>query len=173
MNPTLDDIFYASLEAWDTDEETYRNLKYSREALAVNIRQFVCWLAQRNGYSLHEIGQYLGIDHSTVHHNKKKVEDYLSYDTEYISLLNKAMKIIDKNKEREEVQVKEVAIKGYISRDEDNTLTLWEKEPIRDKFKNGEGYWFGESPRDLDPTLFPWITWSTKPQPCEIIVKIK
>lgn len=171
MKPTLDDIFYASLEAWDTDEETYRNLKYSREALAVNIRQFICWLAQRNEYSLHEIGQYLGIDHSTVHYNKKKVEDYLSYDTEYISLLNKAMETIDKSKE--DIKVKEITIDGYITRDEDGELTLWEGEPIREKFSDGNGYWCGESPRDLDPTLFPWITWSTKPQPCEIIVKIK
>lgn len=171
MKPTLEDIFSTSLQVWNVDKENYSNLKYSRNASVVNIKQVVCWIAQRYGYSQSEIGRYLGIDHSTVHYNKRKVEDYLSYDTKYISLLNKTMDILNKNKA--EVLEKEVTITGYITRDEDGDLTLWDGEPMRERFKEGVGYWYGECPRELNPTLFPWITWSTKPQFCEIIVRLK
>ena len=41
MRPTLDDMFYAVLEVFDIDDETYRNIKDSRESLAVSVRQLI------------------------------------------------------------------------------------------------------------------------------------
>ena len=82
MKPTLEDIFYAVLEAFDINEETYRNIQKSRKSLAVSVRQVICWIGQNTyGYTQNEIGLYLGLDHSTVWHNKMKVEDYIYPNT--------------------------------------------------------------------------------------------
>ena len=169
MRPTLDDIFYAVLEAWDTDEETYRNLKDSRERLAVSVRQVICLIAQDCGYSQSQIGLYLGLNHSTVWHNKKMCKDYMAYDKEYKLVVYKALTLLY---EKEDAQI-ETTIKGFITRDENGKLTLWdENPPERDAFSNGVGFWFGECPRDIDPALFPQITWENEPQECEIKITL-
>ena len=170
MKITLNDIFYATLEAWDTDEETYRNIKDSRERLALSIRQVVCWIGQGYGYSQPQIGQYLGITHSTVCHNKKICEDYMTYDARYKSIVNKAVELLC---EKEGICIG-ATISGFVSRDEDGELTLWnETPPVREFYSNGVGFWCGECPRELEPTLFPQITWETGPQECEIKITLK
>lgn len=170
MRPTLDDIFYAVLEAFDIDDETYRNIKDSRESLAVTIRQMVCWIGQETyGYSQPKIGQYLGLDHSTVWHNKMKCKDYMTYDKDYKLCVNKALSILCAKEEEQ----KECSISGWVVRDEDGDLTVFSDKPIREKFADGISFWCGEEPRGLNPTLFPQITWESEPVECEMTLRLK
>lgn len=113
MKPTLDDIFHAVLEAFNIDDETYRNIKESRVRLAVSVRQVFCWIGQNTyGYTQNAIGLYLGLEHSTVWHNKMKAQDYMSYDKDYTMRVNKALSILSA-KEEEEGQ-KEYSVSGWI-----------------------------------------------------------
>ena len=170
MRPTLDDIFYAVLEAFDIDDETYRNIKDSRDSLAVSVRQVICWIGQNTyGYSQNGIGLYLGLNHSTVWHNKMKAQDYMSYDKDYKMRVNKALAILYA---KEEVQ-KEYSISGWVVRDEDGDLTVFSDMPTREKFSDGTSFWCGEEPRGLDPSLFPQITWESEPVECEITLRLK
>ena len=172
MKPTLDDIFYAVLEAFDTDDETYRNIKDSRENLAVSVRQVICWIGQNTyGYTQNAIGLYLGLNHSTVCHNKKKAQDYMSYDSSYKICVNKALSILSA-KEEEEGQ-KEYSVSGWIVRDEDGELTVFSDKPMRKTFSGGKSFWYGEEPIGLDISLFPQITCESEPQECEMILRLK
>ena len=172
MKPTLDDIFYAVLEAFDIDDETYRNIKDSRENLAVSVRQVVCWIGQNTyGYTQNAIGLYLGLNHSTVCHNKKKAQDYMSYDSSYKICVNKALSILSA-KEEEEGQ-KEYSVSGWIVRDEDGELTVFSDKPMRKTFSGGKSFWYGEEPVELDISLFPQITCESEPQECEMTLRLK
>lgn len=171
MKPTLEDIFYAVLEAFDINEETYRNIQKSRKSLAVSVRQVICWIGQNTyGYTQNAIGLYLGLDHSTVCHNKMKVGDYISYDKDYKIRVNKALSTLCA-KEKEEQ--KECSIGGWIVRDEDGDLTVFSDKPIRETFSDGISFWCGEEPRGLNPSLFPQITWESEPQECKITLRLK
>lgn len=171
MKPTLEDIFYAVLEAFDINEETYRNIQKSRKSLAVSVRQVICWIGQNTyGYTQNAIGLYLGLDHSTVCHNKMKVGDYISYDKDYKIRVNKALSTLCA-KEKEEQ--KECSIGGWIVRDEDGDLTVFSDKPIRETFSDGISFWCGEEPRGLNPSLFPQIKWESEPQECEITLRLK
>lgn len=172
MRPTLDDIFYAVLEAFDIDDETYCNIKDSRENLAVSVRQVVCWIGQNTyGYTQNAIGLYLGLNHSTVCHNKMKAQDYMSYDKDYTMRVNKALSILYA-KEEEEGQ-KEYSVSGWIVRDEDGELTVFSDKPMRKTFSGGKSFWYGEEPIGLDPSLFPQITRESEPQECEMTLRLK
>lgn len=172
MIPTLDDIFYAVLEAFDTDDDTYRNIKRSRKGLAVSVRQVVCWIGQNiYGHSPNEIGLYLGIDHSTVWYHRMKVQDYISYDKDYTMRVNKSLSILC-TKEKEEGQ-KECSISVWVARDEDGVLTFFADKPKRENFSEYPSVWFGDEPRRLDPSLFPQITWESEPQECEMTLRLK
>ena len=172
MKPTLDDIFHAVLEAFDIDDETYRNIKESRVPLAMSVRQVFCWIGQKTyGYTQNEMGLYLGLNHSTVCHNKKKAQDYMSYDSSYKTCVNKALSILSA-KEEEEGQ-KEYSVSGWIVRDEDGELTVFSDKPIRKTFSGGKSFWYGEEPVGLDISLFPQITCESEPQECEMTLRLK
>lgn len=172
MKPTLDDIFHAVLEAFDIDDETYRNIKESRVPLAMSVRQVICWIGQNTyGYTQNEMGLYLGLNHSTVCHNKKKAQDYMSYDSSYKTCVNKALSILSA-KEEEEGQ-KEYSVSGWIVRDEDGELTVFSDKPIRKTFSGGKSFWYGEEPVGLDISLFPQITCESEPQECEMTLRLK
>ena len=168
MKPTLDDIFYAVLDAFDINEETYRKIKRSREIIAVSVRQVICWIGQNTyGYTQNEIGLYLGLDHSTVWHNKMKAQDYISYDNSYKMCVNKALSILCSKGQ------KECSIRGWIVRDEDGELTVFSDKPMRKTFSGGKSFWYGEEPIGLDPSLFPQITCESEPQECEMTLRLK
>ena len=171
MKPTLDDIFHAVLEAFDIDDETYRNIKDSRENLAVSVRQVVCWIGQNTyGYTQNAIGLYLGLEHSTVWNNKKEAQDYMSYDKNYRMCVNKALSILSA-KEEEEGQ-KKYSVSGWIVRNEDGELTVFSDKPMRKTFSGGKSFWYGQEPVGLDPSLFPQITWESEPQECEMTLRL-
>lgn len=168
MKPTLDAIFHAVLEAFDIDEETYRNIKDSRVRLALSVRQVICWIGYNTyGYSQNAIGLYLGLNHSTVWHNKMKAQDYLSYDKDYKMCVNKALSILCSKGQ------KECSIRGWIVRDEDGELTAFSGKPIRKTFSDGKVFWYGEDPIGLDVSLFPQITWESEPQECKMTLRLK
>lgn len=168
---TLDDIFYAVLEAFDIDDETYRSIKKSRDSRAVSVRQGVCWIGQNTyRHSQSEIGLYLGINHCTVWYHKKKAEDYMSYDKDYKMRINKALSILHEKEERE--GQKEYSISGWVVRDKDGELRVFSNKPIREPFSHSS-FWCGEEPIVLNPTLFPQITWKSEPQECEITLRLK
>ena len=172
MKPTLDDIFHAVLEAFNIDDETYRNIKESRVPLAMSVRQVICWIGQNTyGYTQNAIGLYLGLNHSTVCHNKKKAQDYMSYDSSYKTCVNKALSILSA-KEEEEGQ-KEYSVSGWIVRDEDGELTVFSDKPMRKTFSGGKSFWYGEEPIGLDISLFPQITCESEPQECEMTLRLK
>ena len=172
MRPTLDDIFYAVLEAFDIDDETYGNIKDSRERLAVSVRQVICWIGQNTyGYSQNEIGRYLGLNHSTVWHNKIKAQDYMYYDKDYKMCVNKALSILYAKEECG--GQRECSISGWVVRDEDGELTVFSDKPKREAFSDGISFGCGEEPRGLDPSLFPQITWESEPQECEMTLRLK
>ena len=169
MRPTLDDIFYAVLEAFDIDDDTYRNIKDSRKNLAVSVRQVFCWIGQNTyGYSQNEIGLYLGLNRSTVWHNKTKAQDYMSYDKGYKMRINKALSILYV-KEEEEKQ-KEYSISGWVARDDDDFLNFYTVErPDRH-----DGMWTNRSYcYSLPQEAFPQITWESEPQECEMTLRLK
>lgn len=168
MKPTLDDIFHAVLEAFDIYEETYRNIKDSRVRLALSVRQVICWIGHNiYGYSQKEIGLYLGLNHSTVWHNKMKAQDYMSYDKDYKMCVNKALSILCAKGQ------KECSISGWVVRDEDGELTVFSDKPIKETFSDGTSFWCGEEPIGLDVSLFPQITWESEPQECKITIRLK
>lgn len=168
MKPTLDDIFHAVLEAFDIDEETYRNIKDSRVRLALSVRQVICWIGHNTyGYSQNKIGLYLGLNHSTVWHNKTKAQDYMSYDKDYKMCVNKALSILCAKGQ------KGCSISGWVVRDEDGELTVFSDKPIKETFSDGTSFWCGEEPRGLDPSLFPQITWESEPQECKMTLRLK
>ena len=171
MKPTLDDIFHAVLEAYDIDDETYRNIKESRVSLAVSVRQVFCWIGQKiYGYTQNAIGLYLGLEHSTVWHNKMKAQDYMSYDSSYKTCVNKALSILSAKEEEEQ---KEYSVSGWIVRDEDGELTVFSDKPMRKTFSGGKSFWYGEEPVGLDISLFPQITCESEPQECEMTLRLK
>ena len=172
MKPTLDDIFHAVLEAFDIDDETYRNIKESRVPLAMSVRQVICWIGQNTyGYTQNEMGLYLGLNHSTVCHNKKKAQDYMSYDSSYKTCVNKALSILSAKEEKE--GQKEYSVSGWIVRDEDGELTVFSDKPMRKTFSGGKSFWYGEEPVGLDISLFPQITCESEPQECEMTLRLK
>lgn len=171
MKPTLEDIFYAVLEAFDINEETYRNIQKSRKSLAVSVRQVICWIGQNTyGYTQNAIGLYLGLDHSTVWHNKMKAQDYMCYDSSYKTCVNKALSILS-TKEKEEQ--KECSIGGWVAREEDGALTVFSDKPTRENFFEDTSVWCGATTIELSPALFPQITWGSEPQECEMTLRLK
>lgn len=172
MKPTLEDIFYAVLEAFDINEETYRNIQKSRKSLAVSVRQVICWIGQNTyGYTQNAIGLYLGLDHSTVWHNKMKAQDYMCYDNSYKIRVNNALSILSVKEEEEEQ--KEYSISGWVARDEVGGLTFFSDKPIREPFSFDRSVWCGEVSSVLAPSLFPQITWESEPQECEMTLRLK
>lgn len=52
-----------------------------------DIRAVFCYRMRVSGLSLVDIGKFLGINHSTVHHNYKKVADAFEYPLMYQDII--------------------------------------------------------------------------------------
>ena len=65
-----------------------RNNK-SRVREVADLRAIYCYRMRNAGVSLSDIGRFLGIDHSTVHHGCKKVSDALDYPLIYSDLVER------------------------------------------------------------------------------------
>lgn len=62
----------------------------------------------------------------------------------------------------------EATISGWVARDEDGTLCLYYKKPMR-----GKEEWFGNYDRQLPEGTFPSLTWQDEPIEVEIQIKPK
>lgn len=62
----------------------------------------------------------------------------------------------------------EAVISGWAARDENNSLYLYKKRPVRD-----HNQWVEETVIYLDDDLLPDLTWESDPEPIEIIIKRK
>lgn len=73
---------------------------------------------------------------------------------------------------KQEKDAEDTVIQGWISRDKDNALILWESKPQRNNITNDE--WGMASGIMLLPNnLFPDLTWDSDPLEVEIIIKRK
>lgn len=70
----------------------------------------------------------------------------------------------------------DLVIQGWVCRDEDGRLCLYQNEPEREMYDfNPKGYWTDRTNQYIDfpPTLFPDLTWDDDPQEVELVVKRK
>ncbi len=166
MRPTFDEIYEAVLDTLNICKEVYERAGRSRFAPIVKARQIICYVARKVGYTTLDIGERLGLHHATVLHHSKKAEGYATYEEEYATDVNNILN-------RLSIPNKQCTIVGYVVRDEDGQLTLFSDKPNRDRFQQGEGFWSGDCPRELNPSLFPQITWGSEPQECELTLRLK
>lgn len=66
----------------------------------------------------------------------------------------------------------EYVISGWVARDMDRALQLWESEPQRNDITNDE-WGMANGIMLLPSQLFPDLTWDSSPEPIEIIIKRK
>ena len=68
----------------------------------------------------------------------------------------------------------DAVIQGWVARDDDGDLFFYNDKPRREKAVWDEPqYWIGKTQTDLDPNLFPDLTWDSEPEEVEIILKRK
>lgn len=67
-------------------------------------------------------------------------------------------------------QEKDTVIGGWVARDGDGRLYLYEDRPLR---YDGKSEWVGETIMELDSGSFPDLTWLSDPMECEMTVKRK
>lgn len=63
-------------------------------------------------------------------------------------------------------------IQGWVSRDKDKVLILWESKPQRNNITNDE-WGMANGIMLLPSKLFPDLTWKSEPEPVEIIIRRK
>ena len=75
---------------------------------------------------------------------------------------------------KREKDAEEIMISGWVARDSDGTLTLFEVKPERVRYiRSNKGLWMAKYMTDLISELFPDLTWESDPEPIEIIIKRK
>lgn len=62
----------------------------------------------------------------------------------------------------------ETVLSGWVARDENNSLYLYGKRPVRD-----HNEWIEETVIILDDDLLPDLTWDSEPIEVELIIKRK
>lgn len=68
------------------------SMEGDRNPARVRARSVLCFIARREGFSLHEIGGALGIDHSTAFYLSRKMENALALPEgwrDYVALYDK------------------------------------------------------------------------------------
>lgn len=75
---------------------------------------------------------------------------------------------------KQEKDAEETVISGWVARASDGHLALFKRKPDREIYmRSNNGLWFGGSMTELDPTLFPDLTWDSGPIEVELIIKRK
>lgn len=91
MRPSLKQIFDEVLRANGMSEEYYNENKKSRLQKIITIRQIVSLIGQDYGYSQQRIGDFLGLDHSSIYHNKMMAKQYCECEKEYAEMVVNVM----------------------------------------------------------------------------------
>lgn len=89
MRPTLTQILDEVLLANEMSKEYYEENKKSRMRKIVTIRQVFSLVGQDYGYTQCQIGGFLGLDHSSIHYNKKIAKQYCDCEKEYSAMVTK------------------------------------------------------------------------------------
>lgn len=166
ISPSLDQIFNTALSCFDVSLEEYNSEKDTRSLTAITIRQVVCYLGQRFGYSQSVIGKYLGIDHSTVCYNKKVAKDLCDTEVEYASNMIMAIDKLDGFVKK----LIQYDINGWVARDEDNALNFY----VRQKPIRVNGFWMSDAYYySLPQEAYPSITYESEPHACTMTLKLK
>lgn len=77
---------------------------------------------------------------------------------------------------KQEKDAEDTVISGWVARNSDGTLSLFEVKPERVRYKRDikEGLWMAKTMTDLVSELFPDLTWDDDPIEVEItIIKLK
>lgn len=96
MRPSLKQIFDEVLRANGMSEEYYNENKKSRLQKIITIRQIVSLVGQDYGYSQQRIGDFLGLDHSSIYHNKMMAKQYCECEKEYAEMVAKVTSELNK-----------------------------------------------------------------------------
>lgn len=65
-------------------------------------------------------------------------------------------------------------IHGWVARDSDGSLYVYHCKPERVRYINGnDGIWMSGTIKELNPALFPDLTWDSEPEEVEIIIRRK
>lgn len=68
----------------------------------------------------------------------------------------------------------DTVISGWVARDSDGDLFIYETEPKRESGIGDEpDFWMAPSFTELDNALFPDLTWESEPEQVELIIKRK
>lgn len=75
---------------------------------------------------------------------------------------------------KQEKDAEGAVISGWVARDSDGTLTLFEGKPERVRYiRSNEGLWMAKNMTDLVSELFPALTWDSDPIEVELRIKRK
>lgn len=158
-------ILKTTLDAVGYDKSEWESNRSKRTPEPTMVKQMVSYIACDEGYSLTQVGNFLGVNHATVYHHKVQAKGLAEYEKDYAQKIQ----IIREALEGEKAILREVRLKGWVTRDEDGELTLFSAKPSR--VKDTLSFWCGDDPRNLNPELYPQITWVSDPLECEVIIK--
>lgn len=162
MRPTLKEIFDVTLLELNISREAYERAGRSREARMVKARRIMCYMGRHFGYTLHEVADYLKMNHATVHYHAEGTKDAIYYEKGYSYAVNNILSHFD--------FVQRVSTtNGWLARDEDGSLNFFNDRPTP-----CEGVWVARTnmksvPRDQ----FPQVTYIDSPLPCEMTLRLK
>lgn len=153
MRPTLQEILDATLNVLNISKDIYDKTRNSRLANVVRVRQIFCYVGEHYGYTLHAMGNFLHLTHSTVYHNKEMAKDFCSYEKGYANKINEILSHFEK------VQKIYVA-KGTVQRGQNGSISF-----LGDDANGIKAF--------LPSECFPQVAEGDPPFPCEVTFRIK
>lgn len=72
-----------------------------------------------------------------------------------------------------EKDAEDTVISGWVARDSNSDLFIYNDKPKRDTRWDGVGIWYGEYITELASNHFPDLTWDSEPLEVELIIKRK
>ena len=162
MRPTLKEIFDVTLFELNISKEAYERAGRSREARMVKARRMMCYVGRHFGYTLHEVADYLKMNHATVHYHVEGAKDAICYENGYAYAINNILSHFD--------FVQRVSTTdGWLARDEDGSLYFF-----RDKPTSVNGVWLtNNAVQKIPQDQFPQVTYIDSPVPCEMTLRLK
>lgn len=162
MRPTLQEIFDAILLELNIAQEAYERAGRSRMAIMVKARRIMCYVGRHFGYTLHEVADYLKMNHATVHYHAEGAKDAIYYEKGYAHAVNNILSHFD--------FVQRVSnTDGWLARDEDGSLYFFNEKPFP-----CEGVWITTGGmKSVSKDQFPQVTYVDSPIPCEMTLRLK
>lgn len=169
MKPTLEQILDTTLRVLDLDKEYFLANKSYRRLEILEVKQIISFVGQKYEYSQPTIGRFLGIDHSSVCHNRKNASFYYDCNKRFARKIDLILDVLKTYEESE------VTMKGWVARSENfnGCLQFFTEEiPIRNQeykiWQPNEGMVY-----DIPNHAFQFLTWENEPIECEITIRLK